>query len=162
MNLQVLLFNNEFGLWKEAPRMLNLPRIALALILGIAIGGGVNMALIILGPTLIAPPPGADMASAEGLRAAMHLLEPRHFLTPFLAHAVGTFVGALAGSLIAVSHRALVAYAIGIVFLCGGIAASFMIPAPTWFMVLDLAAAYLPMAWLGWSIANRLKPGAAK
>jgi len=142
--------------------MLNLLRIALALIFGIAIGGGVNMALIILGPTLIAPPPGVDMASAEGLRASMHLLEPRHFLMPFLAHAVGTFVGALAGSVIAVSHRSIVAYAIGTVFLCGGIAASFMIPAPTWFIVLDLAAAYLPMAWLGLSIANRLKPGSAK
>jgi hypothetical protein len=142
--------------------MLNLLRIALALILGIAIGGGVNMALIILGPTLIAPPPGVDMASAEGLRASMHLLEPRHFLMPLLAHAVGTLVGALAGSVIAVSRRSIVAYAIGTFFLCGGIAASVMIPAPTWFIVLDLAAAYLPMAWLGLSIGNHLRPGAAK
>lgn len=142
--------------------MSNLLRIALALILGIAIGGGVNMVLIILGPTLVPPPPGVDMASAEGLRASIHLLEPRHFLMPFLAHAVGAFVGALVGSLIAVSHRSIVAYAIGTVFLCGGIAASFMIPAPTWFIVLDLAAAYIPMGWLGLSIANRLKPGAAK
>ena len=142
--------------------MVNVPRIALALMLGIVIGGGVNMALIILGPTLIAPPPGADMATAEGLRAAMHLLEPRHFLMPFLAHAAGTFAGALAGAVIAMSHRANVAYAIGAVFLCGGIAASVMIPAPTWFIVLDLAAAYLPMAWLGLSIADRVKPGAAK
>lgn len=139
----------------------NLLRTALALILGIAIGGGVNMALIILGPTLIAPPPGADMTTAEGLRAAMPLLEPRHFLMPFLAHAVGTFVGALTAAVIAASHRPLVAYAIGTVYLSGGIAASFLIPAPTWFIVLDLAAAYVPMAWLGLAIANRLKPGAA-
>lgn len=137
-------------------------KITLALILGIAIGGGINMALVILGPTLIAPPPGVDMASAEGLRASMHLLQPRHLLMPFLAHAVGTFVGALAGSVLAVSYRSLVAYAIGTIFLCGGIAASFMIPAPTWFMVLDLTVAYLPMAWLGVSIANRVKPEAAK
>lgn len=137
-------------------------KITLALILGIAIGGGINMALVILGPTLIAPPPGVDMASAEGLRASMHLLQPRHLLMPFLAHAVGTFVGALAGSVLAVSYRSLVAYAIGTIFLCGGIAASFMIPAPTWFMVLDLTLAYLPMAWLGVSIANRVKPEAAK
>ena len=81
---------------------------------------------------------------------------------PFLAHAVGTFVGALAGSVLAASHRSIVAYAIGTVFLGGGIAASFMIPAPTWFIVLDLAAAYLPMAWLGLTLADRLKPGAAR
>ena len=142
--------------------MMKVLRIAVALVLGIAIGSGVNMALIILGPTLIAPPPGADMATAEGLKASMHLLEPRHFLMPFLAHAVGTLVGALAGAVIAVSHRAYVAYAIGTLFLCGGIAASVMIPAPTWFIVLDLTAAYLPMAWLGLSVADRVKPGAAR
>jgi hypothetical protein len=136
-------------------------RIALALIVGIAAGSAVNMALIILGPTLIAPPPGVDMATAEGISAAMPLLEPRHFVMPFLAHAVGTFVGALAGTVIAVSHRSIIAYAIGTMFLCGGIAASVMIPAPTWFIVLDLTAAYLPMAWLGLSLARRLKPGAA-
>lgn len=136
-------------------------RIALALIAGLVVGGGVNMALIMLGPSLIPPPPGADMTTAEGLQAAMPLLEPKHFLAPFLAHAVGTLVGALAGSLITASRRAVVAYAVGAVFLCGGVAASFMIPAPTWFEVLDVVVAYLPMAWLGLSLANRLKPATA-
>lgn len=37
-----------------------------------------------------------------------------------------------------------------------------MIPAPKWFIALDLVAAYLPMAWLGLSIANRLKPEAVE
>jgi len=134
---------------------------ALALILGLGIGGGVNMALVVLGPMVIPPPPGADMTTAEGLTAAMPLLEPRHLLMPFLAHALGTLVGALVGALIAVAHRTRVAYAIGFLFLCGGIAASYMIPAPTWFKALDLVVAYLPMAWLGLTLANRLKPAAA-
>ncbi len=138
--------------------MSNLLRLALALILGLVAGSGVNVALITLGPALIAPPPGADMTSANGLKASMHLLEPRHFIMPFLAHALGTLLGALAGSLVAMAHRSIVAYTIGAAFLCGGIAASIMIPAPTWFKVLDLVAAYLPMAWLGLSIANGLKP----
>ncbi len=141
--------------------MQNLLGIALRLIFGVVIGSGVNMALITLGPTLIPPPPGVDMTSAEGLKASMHLLGPRHFLMPFLAHAVGTLLGAMIGSVIGMSHRATVAYAIGFLFLCGGIAASVMIPAPTWFIILDLVAAYLPMAWLGLSIANHLRPQAA-
>lgn len=141
--------------------MPNALRIALALIAGLVVGGGVNMALIMLGPSLIPPPAGADMTTAEGLQAAMPLLEPKHFLVPFLAHAVGTLVGTLVGSLLTASRRAVVAYAVGAVFLCGGVAASFMIPAPTWFEVLDVVVAYLPMAWLGLSLANRLKPAAA-
>lgn len=79
----------------------------------------------------------------------MHLFEPRHFVMPFLAHAVGTLAGALAAYLIAVTHKLPIALAIGVVFLCGGVAASFMIPAPAWFIALDLLVAYIPMAWLG-------------
>ena len=41
--------------------------------------------------------------------------------------------------------------------LCGGVAASFMIPAPAWFIALDLLAAYLPMAWLAILVGTRIK-----
>jgi hypothetical protein len=34
-----------------------------------------------------------------------------------------------------------------------------MIPAPSWFIALDLLAAYLPMAWLGVRIGARMKQG---
>jgi hypothetical protein len=139
--------------------MPNLLRNALAILAGIVIGGGVNMALITLSPSLIPPPAGVDVNSAESLGKAMHLLEPRHFVVPFLAHAVGTLAGALAAYLIAVTYRAQMAYVIGAVFLCGGVAASFMIPAPAWFIALDLLAAYLPMAWLSIQIGNRVKQG---
>lgn len=139
--------------------MPHLLRNALALLAGIAIGGAVNIALITLSPSLIPPPVGVDVSSAESLAKAMHLFEPRHFVMPFLAHAVGTLAGALAAFLIAASHKAQIAYVIGVVFLCGGVAASLMIPAPTWFIALDLLAAYLPMAWLGVQIGTRMKQG---
>jgi hypothetical protein len=34
----------------------------------------------------------------------MHLFEPRHFVMPFLAHALGTLAGALAAFLIAATY----------------------------------------------------------
>ncbi len=139
--------------------MSNLLRNVLAVLAGIAIGGGVNTALIALSPSLIPPPAGVDVNSAESLSKAMHLFEPRHFIMPFLAHAVGTFAGALAAYLIAASYKAQMAYVIGAVFLCGGVAASFMIPAPTWFIALDLLVAYLPTAWLAVQIGTRMKQG---
>lgn len=139
--------------------MPNLLRNVLALLAGIVIGGGVNMALITLSPLLIPPPAGVDVTNSESLSKAMHLFEPRHFVMPFLAHAVGTLAGALAAYLIAATYRAQIAYVIGALYLCGGVAASFMIPAPTWFIALDLLAAYLPMAWLGIQMGTRMKPG---
>ena len=135
--------------------MPKLLRNLLALVLGIVIGSAVNMALIAAGPMLIASPAGVDVKTAEGLRAGLHLFQPQHFVMPFLAHALGTLAGALVAYVIAASAKLPLAYAVGAVFLCGGIAASFMIPAPAWFIAVDLVGAYLPMAWL----ATRLGRG---
>lgn len=136
--------------------MLNLLRNALALLGGVAIGGVVNMALITLSPAVIAPPAGVNVNDAASLSASIHLFAPRHFLMPFLAHALGTLTGALAANLIAATYKVPMAYVVGALFLCGGVVASFMIPAPGWFIALDLVAAYLPMAWIGIRIGNRV------
>ena len=137
--------------------MPNALRNAAALLAGIVVGGAVNSALIMLGPSLIPPPPGVDVTSAAGLSAGMHLFEPRHFVMPFLAHAAGTLAGALAAYAVAATHAARIALAVGVVFLCGGIAASLMIPAPAWFIALDLLAAYVPMAWLATRVGAPLR-----
>jgi hypothetical protein len=123
-----------------------------AVAVGILVGSVVNMTIITLGPVLIPPPAGVDTSSADGLRAGIHLFEPRHFLTPFLAHALGTLVAAFVAYTTAASRRPQLAYGIGGFFLLGGIAASVMIPAPAWFIALDLLVAYLPMAWLATKI----------
>jgi hypothetical protein len=44
---------------------------------------------------------------------------------------------------------------IGAFFLAGGIVNAFMLPAPVWFIVVDLAGAYIPMAWIGGKIATK-------
>ena len=121
----------------------------LAVILGIIIGSIVNMGLIMISSSIIPPPEGADNTTMEGLKASMHLFEPRHFVFPFLAHALGTLVGALVAALVAATHRMKFALAIGVFFLIGGISIIFMLPSPTWFGILDLVGAYIPMAWIG-------------
>lgn len=128
----------------------------LAVIAGILIGGTVNMLIINFSGTIIAPPEGVDTTTAEGLKEGIHLFEPKHFLMPFLAHALGTFVGAYLAALIAATHKMKFAIAIGCVFLLGGIGAVFMIPAPLWFNITDLVLAYIPMAWLGgrWALKS--------
>ncbi len=138
--------------------MKSILRFILAVIVGLLVGGIVNMALVLTGPHVFPPPAGVDMSDAKNLAANIHLLTPRHFVFPFLAHAVGTLVGAMVGHLIASTRRAGVAGVIGVFFLVGGITAARMIPAPTWFIALDLIAAYLPMAWLGARFGNCLRP----
>lgn len=138
--------------------MPNIARNVIAVIAGVVIGAAVNGTLITLSPSLIPPPPGVDVTNAESLAASIHLFEPRHFVMPFLAHALGTLTGALVAYLIAATRRAPIAYAIGVLFLAGGIAASFMIPAPAWFIALDLLVAYIPMAWIAVQAGHHVKP----
>jgi hypothetical protein len=138
--------------------MPTLLRNVLAVVAGVVIGGAVNMALITVSPMLIPPPAGVDVNDAESLARFMPLFAPRHFVMPFLAHALGTFAGALAAFLVAATRKVRFAWAIGAFFLVGGIAACFLIPAPAWFMALDLLVAYLPMAWLAIRIGGRWQP----
>lgn len=132
-------------------------RNVLAVIVGAIVGSIVNMSIIMIGGQLIPPPAGADVTTMEGLKASMHLFEPRHFLMPFLAHALGTLAGAAVAALIAANHKMKFALSIGFVFLLGGLINVFMLPSPVWFTILDLAGAYLPMAYLGgrWMSKNQ-------
>lgn len=132
-------------------------RNALAVVAGLVVGVALNGALITAGPSIIPPPDGVDVRDAESLAKSIHLFAPRHFVMPFLSHALGALVGAIAAYSLAASSKARMAYVIGAAFLCAGVGASFMIPAPAWFIALDLAAAYLPMAWLATRICARGK-----
>ncbi|MBL0339839.1 MAG: hypothetical protein IPP71_02350 [Bacteroidetes bacterium] len=130
----------------------------LAFIVAMIAGGIVNMGIITMSGSIIPPPEGADMTTPEGIKAALPLLQPRHFIMPFLAHAFGAFTGALVVALLAVTHKMKFALSIGAINLIGGIAAVFMIPAPVWFCAVDLVFAYIPMAY----IAGRLGNAASK
>jgi|SRR5688572_7893082 len=129
----------------------------LGVIAGLIVGSVVNIALITIGPMVVPPPAGADTTTMEGIQAAMPLFETQHFVFPFLAHALGTLAGALVACLIATSHKAIISVVIGVVFLLGGIAAAYMLPAPFWYEALDLIAAYIPMAWLGGKLGGARK-----
>jgi len=52
------------------------------------------MGIITLGGQLIPPPAGGNVADMNSIAENMYLYGPIHFISPFLAHAVGTLVGA--------------------------------------------------------------------
>lgn len=119
----------------------------LAVLTGIILGSIVNMGIIRISGSIIPPPDGADVTTMEGLKASLHLFQPKHFIMPFLAHALGTFIGSLLSATIAASHKMKFALVIGVFFLAGGIANTFLLPSPTWFAVVDLVGAYIPMGY---------------
>lgn len=127
----------------------------LAVVLGLSIGGAVNMVIIMISSSIIPPPDGTDLTTMEGLLAAMPLMEPKHFLFPFLAHALGALVGAFIAAKIAANAKITFAMVIGVCFLIGGILNIVMLPSPLWFTLVDLVLGYLPMAYIGGKLATK-------
>ena len=126
----------------------------IAIVCGWFIGSLVNMGLIEAGHTLI-PIEGLDPNDMKALAKVMPTLSAKFFIFPFLAHALGTLVGAIVAGWIAASHKMKFSLAIGALFLLGGIAMSFLL-APIWFIACDIIIAYIPMAFIGGKIVKKI------
>lgn len=130
-------------------------RIVLAVVGGIIIGSIINMGILELGPHLISNPEGFDNSTKESLAATIHLLKPQNFITVFFAHSLGVLVGTFFAAKITVNRKLIVSSIIGAFFLFGGIYMISILPdSPTWFNILDLMGAYIPMTWIGWKLAG--------
>lgn len=113
------------------------------------------MGLVLIGHQMVPPPAGVDATTMEGLARSIHLFEPKHFLFPFLAHAGGTFIGALVAAALAGSHKLKLALLVGLFFLAGGLVNALVLPGPPWFTAVDLLLAYLPPAWFAGGLAEK-------
>ncbi len=138
------------------PKIMKIVRNILAIVFGALLGGLVNSQIIQLSGGLIPLPEGVDPNDLESIKANIHLYQPIHFLFPFLAHAIGTLVGAVIAGLVAVSHKRYFSLAIGGFFLLGGITMVFLVPGPIWFSAVDVGLAYIPMGYLGYLIAIKI------
>lgn len=131
----------------KSPPMNPILRNVLAVIVGVAACMLLNGFLLAQMLKLVPPPVGFPLED-------MSTYEAKHFLSPFIAHAVPSLVGGFLAALIAATRKMTFALVVGAVHLLGGIMAAFMIPAPVWFIVLDLVVAYIPMAWIGGKLAR--------
>jgi hypothetical protein len=119
-------------------------------------GAMLNSAIINLSDKVIPPPNGFLLKSIEGLNAAMPHMEPKHFIFPFFAHALGTLVSAILISRFLKTQQLIFSMMAGLLFLMGGVSMVVMLPkTPIWFVLLDLIVAYIPMAYLGYKLAFR-------
>lgn len=128
----------------------------ISVLVGLFAGAFVNGGIINVSGKIIAPPAGANLKTMEGLIQAMPMMEPKHFIMPFLAHALGTLIGAILCSIIARSNQLVLSLSIGLSFFIGGFIMVLQLPAPLWFDLVDLIFAYFPMAWLGYWVVWKL------
>lgn len=124
-----------------------------AVVVGLILGGSVNMAIVTLGPVVIPLPDGVDILDSSKFAENLQKLEPQNFLAPWLAHALGTWVGAFAAAKLSVDRGWFLAVVVSCVFLMGGVTMIVGYGGPLWFAVIDLVFAYLPMGFFGAKVA---------
>lgn len=127
----------------------------LAIFTGMLIGGIVNIALIVASPSIIPLPEGVNPADTESLKENIHRFTAKHYVMPFLAHALGTLVGAIVSVFIVKglkenTMQLKAALSIGILFLWGGIQTSIDIASPLAPTLVDAVLCYIPMALIGY------------
>ena len=127
----------------------------LALFAGLLVGGCANLGLIVIGQILI-PPPGGEAETMEAFAKSLMEFQPLDFMFPFLAHALGTLLGAFVAAKIVSQNKMLFGLVVGMFFLLGGVSMVLQVGGPLWFIVLDLVVAYIPMGILGGMLAARL------
>jgi hypothetical protein len=121
------------------------------------IGMVMNFSVLEIMKFFIPDPKGFDLNTMEGLIKAMPFMTTKNFIGPFLAHAVGTLVGAVIVKRFAFENASRYSFGIGFFNLLAGISMIFSIPTPFWFEAIDLIFAYLPMAWLANKmVSNRM------
>lgn len=124
-------------------------------LIALILGAVFNSLILNLGMKVISPPEGFDMNNPSELAKAMKVMEVRHFLFPFLAHALGTLIGAMVFTYFSKSVRLIFPMFIAGLFFAGGIYMVLILPSPIWFNILDLMLAYFPMAYIGYHLAKR-------
>ena len=115
------------------------------IVVGIIIGMIINMGIIILGATIVPMTQNFEPMNAINW-------DLKYFIFPFLAHALGTLSGSFVASRLSKNHHITIPLIVGLYFLSGGVYMVTILPAPTWFICLDLIISYIPMAILGWNL----------
>ena len=127
----------------------------LAVIAGIVVGSIVNMGIVTISPSIVPVDPAINPEDMNSLAENIHLLTTGNYIMTFLAHALGTLVGAFTAVKISASNHRTNALIVGAIFLLGGIYMCMTLNAPMAFEAIDVIAAYIPMGYLGWMLGGR-------
>ena len=118
-------------------------------VLSLVFGSLINGLIIYIAPLIIKYPEGVSFATEASTIQSMKLLQPIHFIIPFVAHALGTFISTLLMAIYVKNNFLKLAFFISVLYLFAGILNVIMYPSPIWFIVLDLVVAYIPLGYLG-------------
>lgn len=127
----------------------------LVFIICLVLGSVINGLIVSLGYLCIPLPQGINMNDPEAFKWALLNMRTVHFIFPFLAHAIGTFVSAWFWCSIKRKTTWKATLGFATIFFSGGLYMAIILDAPLFFEAIDLCYAYFPMGLFGYSL--RLK-----
>jgi small-conductance mechanosensitive channel len=127
----------------------------LSVVLGLICAFIIISLMEMLNSLFYTPPKGIDYKDPQAVRAMMEALPVSAFMLVLLGYILGTLAGAIVTTVIHRSGSLLPAFIVGILLMAANAANLYWLHHPTWFAVISMAV-YLPMAYLGGLIGNRL------
>lgn len=136
-------------------------RNVIAVLVGLAAGMAVNISLIMLNGYVLFPmPEGMDMQDPEQMNAYLATLPTWGFFVPLAAHLGQSFVGGWVAARLGGSRHMILAMAVGVVSLAGGVMMMTSVDGPAW-MTIELPL-YLVVAWLAGDMEVRRRAKAPR
>jgi len=127
----------------------------LSVVLGLICAFVLILSLEMINSLFYAPPEGVDFKTPVAMRAFIDALPVTAFLLVLLGFILGTFIGSLVAVMVSKSGNLVPAMLVGVILMVANMADLYLIQHPLWFAVLSTAV-YLPMAYLGGIVGNRL------
>lgn len=121
---------------------------ALAVILGLLGSFFIILSLEIVGHIIYPPPANLDVTNMEELKAFTSSAPPIVFILVIISYAVGSIVGGLIASAIAVNNKITKAITVGGILMGLGAYNLFMIPHPIWTIIISIFL-FIPCSYLG-------------
>jgi hypothetical protein len=149
------IFFGNFTALNVMEKVINGIKNVVLVFISLIVGGSLNMAMIMFSSKIIPLPHGVDVTTEAGLKAGMHLFEAKHFIMPFLAHALGTLLSAIIIVKIMPKRKQFWAYFVAAMFFAGGFMEVLSLPSPLWFSLTDLIVAYFPMSFIALKLFYR-------
>lgn len=132
-------------------------RKVLAVIVGVLAGGTFNMILVTISQAMYPYPEGIDPNDMDAVREHIEAngMPFGALVIVLMAHAGGSLVSGLVCGLIAKKQWIAAAIGLGLWWTLGGVTMLFLLPAPLWFAIVDIAL-YVPAAIAGVFVGGRL------
>lgn len=120
----------------------------LAVFAGLATAFVIIFVFEAIGHIIYPPPPEIDLSNSDHVRQLIESMPVGALIIVIIAWAIGSFAGGVVSSIVAISHKTMLAIIVGALITVSAFINLMMVYHPAWMWVCGLLAG-IPFAWWG-------------